>query len=136
MSLGQPLSPGPKTSPAPNTAPGRRCQSDRGSATAELAVSLPALLLMVLTAITAVLAVRTQMECVDAAREAARAAARGESGTLAGGRVAPAGAQVRVVTDGDTVRATVRAMVRPLGPRLPGFEVDAIAVAAAEPGVV
>jgi hypothetical protein len=96
---------------------------------------MPALVLMVLTAITAVTAVRIQLECVDAAREAARAAARGESGVAAGNRAAPPGAHVGVVSEGGTVRATVRMTVHPLGSRLPGFDVDATAVAAAEPEV-
>ncbi len=108
---------------------------ERGSATVELAVSLPALVLMVFTALTAVLAVRTQVECVDAAREAARAAARGESGHTAGIRVAPDGASVNVITGGGTVRATVRVRVHPLGGRLPGIDIGATAVAATEPGV-
>lgn len=115
---------------------GRTCGAladDRGSATAELAASLPALVLMLLTALTAVTAVRTHLECVDAAREAARAAARGESGVAAGTRVAPDASSVSVTNDGDAVRATVRATVRPLGPRLPGFTVEAVAVAAKEP---
>ncbi len=108
---------------------------DEGSATAELAVSLPALVLMVFTALTAVTAVRTQLECVDAAREAARAAARGESAVPAGARVAPDGASVSVASGGDTVRATVRVRVHPLGGRLPGIDVSATAVAAVEPGM-
>jgi hypothetical protein len=74
------------------------------------------------------------MQCVDAAREAARAAARGEPGVPAGRAAAPAGAAVVVDTSGDTVRAEVTARVRPLGGRLPGFAVTATAVAAVEPG--
>jgi hypothetical protein len=104
-----------------------------GSATAELAASLPALVLLLFAALTAVLAVRVQLECVDAAREAARAAARGESGVAAGQRVAPAGASVSVAVDGDTVRATVRVQVHPLGGHMSGFELSATAVAAKEP---
>jgi hypothetical protein len=98
-------------------------------------VSLPALVLMVFLALTAVVAVRTQLECVDAAREAARAQARGEPGEAAGRRVAPRGAFVRVTTEGDTVRASVAARVRPLGGRLPGFDIRAEATALIEPGV-
>jgi len=112
-----------------------RAVRDGGAATAELAVSLPALMLMVFVALTAVASVRTQLECVDAAREAARAAARGESGVDAAARVAPAGATITVAADGETVRATVSARVHPLGGRLPGFDVGATAVASAEPGV-
>ncbi len=50
--------------------------ADRGSVTAELAVALPALVLLLLAGLTAVQAVTVQLRCVDAAREAARAAAR------------------------------------------------------------
>jgi hypothetical protein len=108
---------------------------DGGSATAELAVSLPALVLMVYAALTAVTATRTQVECVDAAREVVRSAARGEPGVAAGRRVAPAGATVSVDESAGTVRATVSVRVHPLGGRLPGFVVSASAVAAVEPGV-
>lgn len=107
---------------------------DRGSVTAELAVALPVLVLFLLAGLTSVNAVATQMRCVDAAREAARAQARGEPGAAAGERVAPTGASVAVSADGDTVRATVVAITHPLGDRLPGFTVRAEAVAAAEPG--
>lgn len=108
--------------------------SERGSVTAELAVALPVLVMLLLAGLTSVNAVATQMRCVDAAREAARAQARGESGAAAGERTAPAGATVTVSGDGDTVRATVIAITYPLGDRLPGFTVRAEAVAAVEPG--
>ena len=98
-------------------------------------MSLPALVLLLFAALTAVVAVRVQGECVDAAREAARAQARGEAGVPAGQRVAPDGAAVSVVVEGDTARATVRVRIQPLGGRLPGFDVGATAVAAMEPGV-
>jgi hypothetical protein len=97
-------------------------------------VSLPALVLMIVVAVTAVVGVRTQLQCVDAAREAARAAARGEPGEPAGRRIAPPGASVVVEVAGELVRAEVTARVHPLGGRLPGFEVNASAVAALEPG--
>lgn len=98
-------------------------------------MSLPALVLLVAVAVAAISTVRTQLECVDAAREAARAAARGESGEAAGRRSAPEGASVTVTRDGDDVRATVRAWVLPAGSALPGVELTATAVAAMEPGV-
>ncbi|MQA25338.1 MAG: hypothetical protein GEU94_07685 [Micromonosporaceae bacterium] len=111
-------------------------RGDRGSVTAELAVGLPALVLLLLASLTAVSAVITKLECVDAAREAVRAEARGEHGVTAGRRVAPDGARVRVGGQGETVRAIVSTRVRPLGPYLPGIEVSATAVAEREPGVV
>jgi Flp pilus assembly protein TadG len=98
-------------------------------------VGLPALLVLLLAGAAAVGAVTTKLQCVDAAREAALAAARGEPATDAGLRAAPTGAAVSVTVDGDTVIATVRAPVPGLGDGLPRWWVDASAVAAVEPGV-
>lgn len=121
----------------PRRSPGRhrRRERDRGSVTAELAVGLPALVLLLFVGLAAVSAVITKLQCVDAAREAARAAARGEPGVAAGRRVAPDHAEVTVTVVGDTVVAKVTAPVRPLGSRLPPLSVDASAVAATEPGL-
>ncbi|HEY8474946.1 MAG TPA: TadE family type IV pilus minor pilin [Natronosporangium sp.] len=105
-----------------------------GSATAELAVGLPALLVLLFAGLAAVGAVTTQLACVDAARDAALAAARGEPGAPPGERAAP-GAEITVTVDGDTVRATARAPVPVVGGWLPGLWVDASAVAAVEPGL-
>jgi hypothetical protein len=102
---------------------------DRGNATVELAVSLPALVLLLYAGLTAVLAVRTDLGCVDAAREVARAVARGDVPATP----LPSGGSVAVATDGDVVRATVHVLEHPLGGRLPGFEITATAVAAVEP---
>ncbi|HEY2673906.1 MAG TPA: TadE family type IV pilus minor pilin [Rugosimonospora sp.] len=106
---------------------------DRGSATAELAVALPALVLLLLFALGAVDAVLARMQCVDAARDAALDAARGGDGAATGRARAPHGAAVSVVTDGETVRVRVRLDVRPLGAHLPGVTVSATAVADIEP---
>jgi Flp pilus assembly protein TadG len=106
---------------------------DRGSFTAELAAGLPALMLLLIAGLTAVVAVSTQLQCLDAAREAAIAAARGESGLAAGTRVAPAASDVDVAVGADAVTATVRARVRVLGGHLPLITVRATAVAAREP---
>ncbi|WP_407940387.1 TadE family type IV pilus minor pilin [Micromonospora auratinigra] len=111
-----------------------RGRGERGSFTAELAAGLPALVLLLLAGLTAVEAVTTRAGCLDAAREAALAAARGESGSVAGAGHAPTGATVSVTVSGDRVVATVRAPVRSLGARLPRIEVTATAVAAVEPG--
>jgi Flp pilus assembly protein TadG len=113
----------------------RESRIDRGSVTAEFAVAMPAVILLLLAGLMAVSAVLTKLECVDAARQAARAAARGESGVAAGSRAAPPGAAVSVSARGGQVRATVRAAVRPLGAGLPGLTVSATAVAEPEPGV-
>ncbi|MDG4795356.1 TadE family type IV pilus minor pilin [Micromonospora sp. WMMD1082] len=108
---------------------------DRGSFTAEMAAGLPALVLLLLAGLTTVNAVSTRAACLDAAREAALAASRGEQGAAAGREHAPMGAEVTVVREGDRVRATVRAPVRALGADLPAVTVVATAVAAVEPGV-
>lgn len=109
-------------------------ERDRGSATAEMAVGLPALVLFLLAGLTAVSAVTTQLRCLDAARDGALAASRGEPGTAAARRTAPEGAAVTVVVEADTVRVRVGAPVRPLGGLLPRLAVAADAVAAVEPG--
>jgi TadE-like protein len=109
--------------------PGR----DRGSFTAELAVGLPALMLLLFAGLTAVTAVTAKGQCVDAAREAALAAARGDPVPA---RYAPPGASVQLETDGDEVRARVRAPVRLLGAHLPAITVEGTAVAAREPSAV
>ncbi|SCE67283.1 hypothetical protein GA0070562_1565 [Micromonospora tulbaghiae] len=111
-----------------------RVACERGSFTAELAAGLPALMLLLVAGLTAVNAVGTRVACVDAAREAALAAARGEPGTMAGTRYAPDGAEVTVTVAGDRVTATVRAPVRTLGAGLPRLVVSGEAVAAVEPG--
>ncbi|MEH1098190.1 TadE family type IV pilus minor pilin [Micromonospora sp. CPCC 205561] len=108
---------------------------DRGSFTAELAAGLPALLLLLLTGLSAVNAVGTRAGCLHAAREAALAASRGADGAAAVGGAVPEGAEVTVTVDGRQVVATVRAPVRALGSRLPRISVTATAVAAMEPGV-
>jgi Flp pilus assembly protein TadG len=112
----------------------RRDGRDRGSTTAELAVGLPALVLLLLFALGAVNAVLARMQCVDAARDAALTAARGGDGDSDGRRRAPAGATVAVNVDGQRATATVRATVHPLGPHLPSVTVTGTAVADQEPG--
>lgn len=108
--------------------PGR----DRGAFTAELAAGLPALMLLFLAGVAAVSAVMTRAQCLDAAREAALAAARGES-TSAASATAPAGADIAVSRDTKTVTAVVSARVQILGGSLPALTVQAKAVAAREP---
>jgi Flp pilus assembly protein TadG len=105
--------------------------------TAETAVVLPVLFLVLAGAVAAVTVVGAQLRCVDAAREGARAAARGEDVaaviTLAG-RAGPEGARTTVSGAGTEVHVTVSAEVTPLGPLPLAIEVSAEAVAAREPG--
>ncbi len=101
-------------------------------------------MLLLFAGVTAVGAVTTKAQCVDAAREGALAAARGESGRAAAARVAPPdagidvgrGAGVDVGPGAGTVTVVVRCRVRMLGGALPVITIEATAVAAGEPGVV
>lgn len=106
--------------------------------TAEAAVVLPVLLVVLAAAVWALACVVAQLRCVDAASLAARAAARGEAPSVVDrtGRAAgPAGSRVAVTRTRDHVDVTVAAVVRPLGgalAALPGVPVRAHAVAARE----
>ena len=106
---------------------------DRGSTTAELAVAMPALILMLMFGLTGVSSVIARLRCFDAARDAALAESRGDSGELAARRGAPPGATISVQNDGVLVRVAVRVPVHPLGRHMPGFAVEGTAVAAVEP---
>ncbi len=91
---------------------------DAGYATAEAAVVLPVLLIVLAMAAWVLVCVNGQLRCVDAARAAARVAARGNSPVSAGavGRVlAPPGAQVRIHLSGTLVEVAVTAEVQPFG---------------------
>ncbi|GAA2890485.1 hypothetical protein Acy02nite_64160 [Actinoplanes cyaneus] len=112
----------------------RRPGRDRGAFTAELAAGLPALMLLLFAGITAVSSVVAKAQCLDAAREAALAEARGGKSSVAA-RIAPDGASIEVSADRESVTATVSVRVSVLGSHLPGIAVTATAVAAREPGV-
>lgn len=101
---------------------------DDGTATAELAVSLPALVLLLVVGLGALAVVRDQLEVVALAREVALAQARGEP------TPALSGVTVTMSSDGETVRVVVTRHRLPLGSVLPGIDVSATAVAAIEPG--
>jgi Flp pilus assembly protein TadG len=105
--------------------------------TAETAVVLPVLLLVLAAAVSGVTVVGAQLRCVDAAREGARAAARGETVaevTALANRAAPAGAHTEVETGDDDVRVTVSAEIAVLGPLPLDVRVTAAAEARREPG--
>lgn len=122
----------------PHGARVHRCgpRSSRGSATAELAAALPALILLLLFALGAVDAALARMRCVDAARSAALVSARGGDGMAAAGRTGPSGATVRIDRGAALVTVRVEVAVHPLGPHLPAVTVGATAVAEVEPGAI
>jgi Flp pilus assembly protein TadG len=115
-----------------------RAGQEAGMVTAETAVVLPVLLLVLAGAVAAVTVVGAQVRCVDAAREGARAAARGEDiatvRSLAA-EAAPSGAAVTVSVGPEQVRVVVSGPVAPLGPVPLHVSVSAEAVALVEPGV-
>jgi hypothetical protein len=108
---------------------------DRGSVTVETAVLLPVLVVLMLLMVWGVLVAAAQLRCIDAARVAARAAARGDADPVGQARrVAPPGAAVEVVESPDTVRVLVEARCPGIG-RLASamsLKVSAVAVAANE----
>ena len=104
---------------------------DEGYATAEAAVALPALLVVLGIALGAVVTVDGQLRCVDAARAGARVAARGDSDAAArtaAAQVAPRGARTAVERRGRTVRVTVTVTLR-AGRWMPGVPLRADATA-------
>jgi hypothetical protein len=110
-----------------------RSRSDRGTVTVEAAIALGAVVLVLAAALSAVAAVLGQLHCTDAAREAARLVARGESGRAreAVDRIAPRGARLTVLVSGDTAQVEVAA--DPPGGFLPGIHLRADAYAVLEP---
>lgn len=99
----------------------------------EAALALCGLAVFLAVAVGAVAATAASVRCVDAARELARMAARGEPerGRAVAAGIAPQGARIVLRVDGDEAVAEVSA--EPAGP-LP-LRVGGRAVAVLEPGV-
>jgi peptidyl-tRNA hydrolase len=98
----------------------------------EAAVGIAALVAVLVLCLAGVTAVSMQVRCVDAAREAARLAARGDEGSaVAAARgIAPSRAVVQVRRDGEFVVATVTARSN----LLPALAIAATGVSAVETG--
>ena len=111
---------------------------DAGYATAELALTLPVLVLVVLAGLWAVSAVSLKAACAEAVRLGARAAARGEPADVVRDLVhheLPARAAVTVAGGPRTVRVRATVRVQPagaLGGLLPSLSVSAAAEAPTE----
>jgi len=124
--------------PAPSARPARR--TTRGSATAETAVALPALVVVLAVCVWALSGVALRLRCAEAARAAARSAARGDTPAAAAAaarRTAGSTAAVTVRAEGSLVHVTVAATLAPrvplLGRALPRVAVTGTATAAVEP---
>ncbi|WP_433277744.1 TadE family type IV pilus minor pilin [Pseudonocardia xinjiangensis] len=122
----------------PLTGTGRRearraaARADRGSVTVEAALALCSLAVFLAVAVGSVVAVAAAIRCIDAARELARLAARGEPdrGRAVAAALAPDGARLELVHQDDLVVVEVSGeLLHPLPLRVSGR-----AVAALEPG--
>jgi hypothetical protein len=117
------------------TASERRTGPEAGFVTAELASAIPVLVVLLGVAIWAVVLAGDTVRAQDAARELARAAARGDTATgqQMAHEIAPSAGFTTVTSDA-TVVATVQMVVHPLAGWLPAVTVHGRAVAAVEPG--
>lgn len=116
------------------TGQSRAGPADHGAVTVEAALALCTLALFLALAIGAMAAVAASVRCIDAARELARLAARGEPdrGRAVAAQLAPSGARLELVRDADLVIAEVSVeLLHPLPLR-----VDGRAVSAVEPDAV
>lgn len=104
--------------------------ADSGASTVEAALGLVTLVAVLVLCLAAVTAVSMQVRCLDAAREAARLAARGDAVAAAevARRLAPQGAAIRLRRDGGWVVATVTARTK-----LVPVVISAESVSVAEP---
>ncbi|MEV1171175.1 TadE family type IV pilus minor pilin [Nonomuraea sp. NPDC049784] len=122
----------------PRTSMGAKRSASRGSVTAETAAMLPALMVVLAAALWAIQVVGAQFECVDAARAAARAAARGEPLEQVSARARSASradAQVTVTRETKTTRVEITVEVRPPWAQpLPAVRISATATADTEAG--
>src|SRR4051812_17813132 len=113
-----------------------RARSDCGTVTVELALAMPVLFAVLGLVLWTVAAAGLRMDCTDAARAGARAAARGDSEASVRAlvaRVGPPGARLLMTRQGRLVTVSVQARTAPPGPfHLPGFTVAGAAVAEVE----
>ena len=113
-------------------------RDERGAATAELALAIPLLLSLTIGLVWLLSVGAAQVRMIDAAREAARATARGDpvAGAAARGeQIAPPGSRVVVVSRDADVVATATGSVDPPGGLLgflPAVALHARAVAVLE----
>lgn len=106
----------------------RSSLGERGSVTAEFAVVLPAIVLVVLLGVGALGAAGRQIRLQDAAADAARLIARGESSDRAHGVVSAVGGSAVIEPRGDLVCVIASAPV-PLALPLPDLTASSCALA-------
>jgi Flp pilus assembly protein TadG len=104
---------------------------ERGSVTAETALALPAVVIVLAAVVGAAAGLAAQVRCIDAARAGARLAARGESDDrviAAAQRLAPSGSRIDLAPGPGSVTVRVVTGVRIPLP-VPPVQVQASAVA-------
>lgn len=117
----------------------RATRADHGAVTAEVAIVLPMLMATMLAGLWAVGLVVANIRCIDAARDIARAVARGEPAAEAeriGERAAPEGAVVAISQEQSIVRVVVKSEARldwTLFDKLPAVPIVGRATIEAEP---
>jgi hypothetical protein len=112
----------------------KRVNEQSGMVTAEAAVVLPTLVLLLALAVGVVSTLGAQLKLVDAAREGVRVAARGESAEAVASVVkqaGPPGTTVQVRRTGRVIEVTTRAATKPLG-LLPALHLGARAFGESE----
>lgn len=113
-----------------------RARGQRGAVTAELAVAMPALALLLVALLTAASAGITSLRVQEAARSAAREVQRGQPEQAVSGarRIAGQDAEVQLLQEGGWIQAQVTAELQaPLLRWLP-VRLSASASVPAEPG--
>ncbi len=112
----------------------RTAARDRGMVTAELAACLPVLVLLVAVSLSAVTVADVRLRVDDAAREAARAAARGDvPAALRLAEAAAPGVRIALSSAAGIVTVSATLQVHLLAQALPAVTVTEHAVAAVEP---
>jgi Flp pilus assembly protein TadG len=112
---------------------------ERGAVTAEVAFAIPVLLATMLFGVWLAGVVIANVRCIDAARDVARATARGEppeSAQQLGSRTAPRDAAIAITRSGPDIQVTVTAPVIPDWPllaQLPPLHAQAKATIESEP---
>lgn len=113
---------------------GARVRGDSGTVTAELATCLPVLVLLLAVALSAVSVAGVRVRAQDAAREAARAAARGDDAAARrlAQQYAP-GVAITITRSADDVAVVAHVPAHLIARWLPAVTVTERAVAAVEP---
>ncbi|WP_112241396.1 TadE family type IV pilus minor pilin [Kribbella monticola] len=112
---------------------------ERGAVTAEVALAIPMLLATMLFGVWLAGLVIANIRCIDAARDVARAVARGEppeSAQQLGSRTAPRNATISITRSGPDIKVAVTALVTPDWPllaELPPMHAQAEATIQSEP---